>query len=282
MDQFMNEFMEAMRDVFPQLLVQFEDFSTDNAFRYLDMFRNKYRCFNDDVRFIRFPRLLRFLNYFYHEDSRHRLASFFFSHRSSQPHGSEGSVVLSGFINAARLASSAAGTPVTDQRILFFGAGSAGVGVAKQLMSFFTLLGLSEEEARGRIYVSNQDFLFYIFWSSSRLSIPRDWLLLIGKDCRSTRNVGLIFSYLNFGIELGLDFARTDYEGPPLTSLLDIVQYVKPTALLGLSTLRVRGFLQHLPSATVSYLVHILECIYPRCCALDGLSQHPPYYLSPI
>ena len=49
MDEFMNEFMEAMKEVFPQLLVQFEDFSTDNAFRYLDMFRNKYRCFNDDV-----------------------------------------------------------------------------------------------------------------------------------------------------------------------------------------------------------------------------------------
>ena len=63
-------------------------------------------------------------------------------------------MVLSGFLNAARLSSSAAGTPLTDQRILFFGAGSAGIGVAKQLMSFFTLLGLSEQEARSRIYVS--------------------------------------------------------------------------------------------------------------------------------
>ena len=70
--------------------------------------------------------------------------------------------MLSGFINAARLSSSAAGTPLTDQRILFFGAGSAGIGVAKQLMSFFTLLGLSEEEARSRIYVSNGG-LFFIF-----------------------------------------------------------------------------------------------------------------------
>jgi malate dehydrogenase (oxaloacetate-decarboxylating)(NADP+) len=49
MDEFMTEFMEAMREVFPQLLVQFEDFSTDNAFRYLDLFRNQYRVFNDDV-----------------------------------------------------------------------------------------------------------------------------------------------------------------------------------------------------------------------------------------
>ena len=34
-------------------------------------------------------------------------------------------------------------------------------------------------------------------------------------------------------------FARTDYQGPPLTNLVDIINHVKPTALLGLSTLRV-------------------------------------------
>ncbi|KAG8975210.1 DNA-directed DNA polymerase gamma mip1, partial [Tulasnella sp. 427] len=31
-------------------------------------------------------------------------------------------------------------------------------------------------------------------------------------------------------------FARKDYSGPPIRSLLDIIDYVKPTALLGLST----------------------------------------------
>ena len=45
----MDEFMDAMTEVFPNLLVQFEDFSTDNAFKYLSRFRQKYRCFNDDV-----------------------------------------------------------------------------------------------------------------------------------------------------------------------------------------------------------------------------------------
>ena len=88
-------------------------------------------------------------------------------------------MVLSGFMNAAHLASSAAGTPLADQRILFFGAGSAGIGVAKQLMSFFTLLGLSEEEAKSRIYVSKQGSFFVldgilIKLYLSRLSIPRD------------------------------------------------------------------------------------------------------------
>ena len=45
----MEEFVLAMRDVFPKLLVKFEDFSTDNAYKYLDAFRNRYRAFNDDV-----------------------------------------------------------------------------------------------------------------------------------------------------------------------------------------------------------------------------------------
>jgi malate dehydrogenase (oxaloacetate-decarboxylating)(NADP+) len=45
----MDEFMDAMKEVFPNPLVQFEDFSTDNAFKYLRRFRQKYCCFNDDV-----------------------------------------------------------------------------------------------------------------------------------------------------------------------------------------------------------------------------------------
>jgi len=73
-------------------------------------------------------------------------------------------------------------------------------------MSFFTLHGLSEEEARSRIYTVD---------SKGLITADREGLQEHKKY-----------------------FARTDYEGPPLTSLLDIVQYVKPTALLGLSTLR--------------------------------------------
>jgi len=106
---------------------------------------------------------------------------------------SKGSVVLSGFLNAARLASSAAGTPLQEQRILFFGAGSAGIGVAKQLMSFFTLLGINEEEARSRIYVSRFPRLTFhvnfILIFEFRPLIPRVLSLLIEKVCKNTRNV---------------------------------------------------------------------------------------------
>lgn len=169
MDEFMDEFMTAMSEVFPQLLVQFEDFSTDNAFRYLDRFRNQYRCFNDDIQ-------------------------------------GTGAVILSGFMNAARVASQAAGKPLTDHRILFFGAGSAGIGVAKQLLSFFTLQGMSVEEAKERIYTVD---------SKGLITADRPGLQ----------------EHKKF-------FARTDYDGPALTNLKEIIEYVQPTALMGLSTMK--------------------------------------------
>ncbi|KAL1703644.1 hypothetical protein EV121DRAFT_280993 [Schizophyllum commune] len=168
MDEFMDEFMHEMKVNFPKLLVQFEDFSTDHAFGYLARYRHKYPVFNDDIQ-------------------------------------GTGAVVLSGFINAARLSSAASGRPLTDHRVLFFGAGSAGVGVAQQLMSFFTLNGLSEQEARDRIYLVDSQGLVY--------------------DGR-----GKLQEHKKY-------FSRKDYTGPPMKSLLDIIDHVKPTALLGLSTI---------------------------------------------
>ena len=49
MTEFMDEFVEAMHEVFPKLLIQFEDFSTENAFLYLERFRYSYPVFNDDI-----------------------------------------------------------------------------------------------------------------------------------------------------------------------------------------------------------------------------------------
>ncbi|KAF5389301.1 hypothetical protein D9757_003466 [Collybiopsis confluens] len=168
MDDFMEEFMSAMSEVFPELVVQFEDFSTDNAFKYLDVFRSRYRVFNDDIQ-------------------------------------GTGAVVLSGFTNAARLSSAASGLSLTDHKILFFGAGSSGIGVAKQLLSFFTHMGMSVKEAKQRIYTVD---------SKGLITADRKGLQ----------------EHKRF-------FARTDYQGPPLTNLTDIVRYVNPTALLGLSTI---------------------------------------------
>lgn len=60
-----------------------------------------------------------------------------------------GAVILAGFINAVKLS----GVPVKDHRAIFLGAGSAGVGVAKQLVEFFVKEGLTEDEARRKFWL---------------------------------------------------------------------------------------------------------------------------------
>lgn len=40
-------------------------------------------------------------------------------------------------------------------------------------------------------------------------------------------------------LTLHLDFSRKDYTGPPIKKLIDVINYVQPTALLGLSTVKV-------------------------------------------
>ncbi len=48
-DELIDEFMDAVRKRWPNVLVQFEDFGNANAFRLLDRWKDKSLCFNDDI-----------------------------------------------------------------------------------------------------------------------------------------------------------------------------------------------------------------------------------------
>ena len=85
------------------------------------------------------------------------------------------------------------------------GAGSAAIGVAKQLMSFFLHHGITEEDAKKLIWTTD---------SKGLITLDRGDTLAQHK----------------------LYFARDDNDGQQFKSLEDIVDYVKPTAIVGLST----------------------------------------------
>jgi len=48
-DELVEEFMVASQEVFPGIVVQFEDFANHNAFRLLRRYRDRVCCFNDDI-----------------------------------------------------------------------------------------------------------------------------------------------------------------------------------------------------------------------------------------
>jgi malate dehydrogenase (oxaloacetate-decarboxylating)(NADP+) len=113
-----------------------------------------------------------------------------------------GAVIVGGFINAVK----ASGTPVKDHRAVFLGAGSAGVGVARQIVEYFIKEGLTEEEARRK---------FWFVDSNGLVTLDRGDKLAEHK----------------------VYFARNDNDGKQIQSLSRLIDYVKPTILMGLSTI---------------------------------------------
>ena len=109
---FVDEFVQAVQEVFPKCCIHFEDWTGVDAVHLLQRYRDNYCVYNDDVQ------------------------------------GTAG-IVLAGMINAAKVK----GKKLSDEKYLFLGAGSAGIGLANLLCSAMSQEGLSLAQAQSRVYM---------------------------------------------------------------------------------------------------------------------------------
>ncbi|HXQ20837.1 MAG TPA: NAD-dependent malic enzyme [Candidatus Acidoferrales bacterium] len=156
-----SEFIAAAQEIWPKVLIQFEDFANTTAFPLLKHWRDKACTFNDDIQ-------------------------------------GTAAVALAGVFSALRLTKKS----LRDQKILFLGAGEAGVGIGDLIVSALVDEGMALEDARRRCW----------FVDSKGLVV------------RSRANLA----------EHKLRYAH-DFQQVP--DFLGAVRALEPTAIIGVSTI---------------------------------------------
>ena len=158
-DALIDEFMATASEIFPNVMIQLEDFGNKNAFRLLARYRDKYCMFDDDIQ-------------------------------------GTASVALAGLYSALRMIKS----KITEQRLVFLGAGEAALGIGNLVVSAMVQQGLPEEEAIGR--------------------------------CWFIDSKGLVVSSRT---DLAQHKQRFAHDFPFHRNLLDVVETIRPTAIIGAS-----------------------------------------------
>lgn len=158
-DELVEEFVQAVQEVFPRACLQFEDFGNANAFALLHRYQDKVCTFNDDIQ------------------------------------GTAG-VTLAGLYSAARLS----GRPLKDLRILFYGAGEAGIGIGDLIVDALVAEGVPLETAR--------------------------------RQCWFVDSKGLVVKSRTDLVEHKLRFA---HDHAPVRELGAAIEALKPHALIGVS-----------------------------------------------
>ena len=162
LDTFVQEFIDAVQEIYPKCCIHFEDWKGTDAIRLLARYVGKISCYNDDIQ-------------------------------------GTGSVTVAGLYNALKITKGA----LKDQRILFLGAGSAGIGISNMIVSAMKLEGLTDEQAQGRISLFDVDGL--LTPDTSNLSAEQK-----------------VYAHAH----------------APSKDLVDAIMSLKPTILIGVSTVR--------------------------------------------
>ena len=160
LDEFVEEFVQAVQEEFPGCCIHFEDWKGTDAIRLLAKYRDKILCYSDDIQ-------------------------------------GTASIALAGLTTAFEMLES----KLTDQRILFLGAGSAAIGIANLIVSAMQQQGLTKDGAEAKITLFDVDGLL----EPSRTDLSPDQKVYAHKAA-------------------------------PSKDLVKTIEAVKPTILIGVST----------------------------------------------
>ncbi|PTB31359.1 NAD-dependent malic enzyme [Photobacterium phosphoreum] len=167
-DNFVDDFIQAVKHRWPEALIQFEDFAQKNAMPLLERYKDKVCCFNDDI---------------------------------------QGTAAVT--VGSLLAACKAAGTKLSDQRVTFLGAGSAGCGIAEAIIAQMVAGGITDAQARSQVFMVDR------------------WGLLV-ENMPNLLNFQQALIQKNTNIK---DWELSDNN----ISLFDVMRNAKPTVLIGVS-----------------------------------------------
>ncbi len=168
-DEFIEAFVEGVLEVFPHVVLQWEDFKQHNAIRILDRYRYRIPSFNDDIQ-------------------------------------GTASVALAGILAALKVS----GRPLSAQKLVFLGAGAAGIGIARLVQEAMKREGASNATVRAATVMLDSAGL--LFEGRARIDSDKQPFVLTPE------------LMAQFGLP---EADRYDLE--------TVIRYVRPTILIGTS-----------------------------------------------
>jgi malate dehydrogenase (oxaloacetate-decarboxylating) len=171
-DEFIEAYIKVVTKLFPNALLQWEDFAPANGRRILQKYRDQICTFNEDIQ-------------------------------------GTGAITLAAVISALRVC----GTPMRNQRVVIFGAGTAGIGAADQIRHAMIRDGLSDVEAAGRFWCVDRQGLLI----SDVTGELADYQIAYARPADESSGW------------------KRDEQGDGI-SLAEVVRRVKPTILIGAAT----------------------------------------------